>query len=315
MPSLKHFIELHFVIFLWGFTAILGKLISIPAVELVALRTFITALALGAIIYKRGTPFWMGRAMALKIIGVGFIIAAHWILFFAAARVASVSICLVGMATASLWTAFLEPLISKTKVKPHEILLALLIILGLYIIFQHETSFDSIIGIAMAVGSALLASIFTIINSRLVKLVPSTTITCYEMAGACLGTVLFFPIYTQFFAAGGTLAFGMQLMDWVYLLVLTLACTVYAYTAGVRLMQRFSAYTMNLTVNLEPVYGIILAILIFPESEKLSSGFYLGASVILLSVFIYPVLDTFDKRRKKKKLQQTFPDSVVVRKD
>ncbi|GAB3829176.1 hypothetical protein GCM10028895_43720 [Pontibacter rugosus] len=219
------------------------------------------------------------------------------------------------MATASLWTAFLEPLISKTKVKPHEILLALLIILGLYIIFQHETSFDSIIGIAMAVGSALLASIFTIINSRLVKLVPSTTITCYEMAGACLGTVLFFPIYTQFFAAGGTLAFGMQLMDWVYLLVLTLACTVYAYTAGVRLMQRFSAYTMNLTVNLEPVYGIILAILIFPESEKLSSGFYLGASVILLSVFIYPVLDTFDKRRKKKKLQQTFPDSVVVRKD
>ncbi|GHA72373.1 DMT family transporter [Pontibacter akesuensis] len=314
MPRLKNYLELHFVIFLWGFTAILGKLISIPAVELVALRTFITALALGAIIYQRGTPFWMGRAMALKILGVGFIIAAHWILFFAAARVSSVSICLVGMATASLWTAFLEPLVSKSKVKPHEILLALLIILGLYIIFQHETSFDSILGISMAVGSAFLASIFTIINANLVKKIPSTTITCYEMAGACLGTVLFLPIYEAYFAADGTLNFGLEMMDWVYLMVLTLACTVYAYTAGVRLMQLFSAYTMNLTVNLEPVYGIILALIIFPETEKLSSGFYLGASVILLSVFIYPVLDSIDKRRKRK-LKQAFPDSVVSRKD
>lgn len=314
MPRLKNYLELHFVIFLWGFTAILGKLISIPAVELVALRTLITALALGAIIYKRGTPFWMGRAMALKILGVGFIIAAHWILFFAAARVSSVSICLVGMATASLWTAFLEPLVTKSKVKPHEILLALLIILGLYIIFQHETSFDSILGISMAVGSAFLASIFTIINANLVKKIPSTTITCYEMAGACLGTLLFLPIYAEYFAADGTLNFALEMMDWVYLMVLTLACTVYAYTAGVRLMQLFSAYTMNLTVNLEPVYGIILALIIFPETEKLSSGFYLGASVILLSVFIYPVIDSIDKRRKRK-LKQAFPDSVVTRED
>ncbi|MHA6248952.1 DMT family transporter [Pontibacter sp. CAU 1760] len=313
MPRFKDFLELHFVIFLWGFTAILGKLISIPAVELVTLRTLITALALALIMYRRGTPFRLGTKTVLMIFSVGFIIAAHWILFFAAARVASVSICLVGMATCSLWTAFLEPLFTKSKVKPHEILLALLIIFGLYIIFQHETEFNSILGIGMAIGSALMASIFTIINSKLVKKIPSTTITCYEMAGACVGTVLFFPFYTAFFAAGGTLHFGMTAMDWVYLLILTLACTVYAYTAGVRLMQRISAYSMNLTVNLEPVYGIVLAWFIFDEGETLSSGFYTGAAVILLSVFIYPVLDAYTSRRNK--LKSTLPDQVMVGKD
>lgn len=312
MPRLKDFIELHFIIFLWGFTAILGKLISIPAVELVALRTSITALALGALVYRRGTPFWMGRTMAVKLLAVGFVIAAHWILFFAAARVASVSISLVGLATCSLWTAFLEPLFNKGKIKPHEIFLALLVIMGLYIIFQHETSFDSVLGISMAIGAALLGSIFTIINAGLVKKIPSTTITVYEMAGACLGTVLFFPVYTAYFATDG-LNFGLTSMDWVYLLILALACTVYAYTASVRLMQRITAYTMNLTVNLEPVYGIILAWFIFNEDEQMSTGFYIGATVILLSVFIYPVLDAYEKRRQK--LKQAFPNGVVTRKD
>ncbi|MCX2738831.1 DMT family transporter [Pontibacter anaerobius] len=314
MPRFKDFAELHFVIFLWGFTAILGKLITIPAVELVSLRTLITALALGAIIYRRGAPLWMGSKLALKLMGIGVIIAAHWILFFAAARVASVSISLVGLATCSLWTAFLEPLFNKGKIKPHEIFLALLVIMGLYIIFQHETSFDSVLGISMAIGAALLGSIFTIINANLVKKVPSTTITMYEMAGACLGTVLFFPLYTSYFTESGSLNFGLTTMDWVYLLILALACTVYAYTASVRLMQRISAYTVNLTVNLEPVYGIILAWFIFNEGEQMSRGFYIGAAVILLSVFIYPVLEMFEKRRQKR-LQLPLPDGVASRKE
>ncbi|MEJ8756019.1 DMT family transporter [Pontibacter sp. H259] len=313
MPRLKDFLELHFVILLWGFTAILGKLITIPAVEMVAIRTIITALALALIIYKTKAPFWMGRNIALKLLGVGFLIAAHWILFFAAARVASVSICLVGMATCSLWTSFLEPMFTSKKIKLYEVFLALLIILGLYIIFREETNFNSMLGIAMAIGSALLASIFTIINAVLVKKIPSTTITCYEMGGAFLGTILFFPVYTLYFAEGNQLNFNLIPMDWVYLAILILACTVYAYTAGVRLMQRISAYTMNLTVNLEPVYGIILAIFIFNESSQLSREFYIGAGVVLLSVFIYPVINTISERRKK--LQKAFPNEVVLRKD
>ncbi|MBJ6118747.1 DMT family transporter [Pontibacter sp. BT310] len=313
MPRLRDFIELHFVILLWGFTAILGKLITIPAVELVAIRTLITALALALIIYKTKAAFWLGRSIGLKMLGVGFLIAAHWILFFAAARVASVSICLIGMATCSLWTSFLEPLFTKKKIKPYEVFLALLIIFGLYIIFRNETDFNSVLGITMAIGSALLASIFTIINANLVKKIPSTTITCYEMGGAFLGTILFFPIYILYFAEGNQLNFSMVPMDWVYMAVLILACTVYAYTAGVRLMQRISAFTMNLTVNLEPVYGIILAIFIFNEGSQLSSEFYVGASIILISVFIYPVINTVAERRKK--LQKAFPDEPILRKD
>ncbi|MBC5775243.1 DMT family transporter [Pontibacter sp. KCTC 32443] len=313
MPRLKDFLELHFVILLWGFTAILGKLITIPAVEMVAIRTLITALALGLIIYKTNAPFWLGHVRGLQMLGVGFLIAAHWILFFAAARVSSVSICLIGMATASLWTSFLEPMFTKKKIKPYEVFLALLIILGLYIIFRKETDFNSFLGISMAIGSALLASIFTIINAGLVKKIPSTTITCYEMGGAFLGTILFLPVYAVYFVEGNQLNFNLIPMDWVYLAVLILACTVYAYTAGVRLMQRISAFTMNLTVNLEPVYGIILAIFIFNESSQLSAEFYIGAGIILMSVFIYPVINTVAERRKK--LQKAFPEEVVLRED
>ncbi|QCR23270.1 DMT family transporter [Pontibacter sp. SGAir0037] len=308
MPRLKDYFELHFIIFLWGFTAILGKLISIPAVELVFLRTMITAIALGVIIYRRKTVFWLGTGNVLKILGVGFMIAAHWILFFASARVSSVSICLAGMATCSLWTAILEPIFTRKKIKPHEILLALLIMIGLYIIFQFE--FDHALGILMAVGSAFLASVFTIINAKLAKVHASTTITCYEMAGACIATGLFFPLYAHLFAEGGTLNFGLSTMDWVYLLVLALVCTVYAYTAAVRLMQRITAYAMNLTVNLEPVYGIVLAWFIFKENEQMSAGFYYGTGVILLSVFIYPILDAQAERRRK--LKESFPEEVVV---
>ncbi|MCC9136202.1 DMT family transporter [Pontibacter silvestris] len=311
MPRLKDFIELHFIIFLWGFTAILGKLISIPAVELVSVRTLIATLALGAIIYKRGTPFWLGSLNILKIMGVGFLIAAHWILFFTSARVASVSICLAGMATCSLWTAILEPLVSKKQIKPHEVFLALLIIVGLYIIFRFE--FDHALGILMAVSAALLASVFTIINSKLAKVHPSTTITCYEMAGACIGSVIFYPLYTQFFAEDGALNFCLTGRDWVYLLLLSLVCTVYAYTASVRLMQKISAYAMNLTVNLEPVYGIILAWFIFNEGEKMSTGFYYGAGVILLSVFVYPILDAYSERQNK--LKKSLPNDVVIGED
>lgn len=313
MPRLKDFIELHFIVFLWGFTAILGKLITIPAVELVFLRTLIAALALGAIIYKRGTPFWLGSANMFKIMGVGVLISAHWILFFTSARISSVSLCLVGMATCSLWTALLEPAFTSKKIKPHEVLLALIILMGLYIIFQAETEFNNMLGIGLAVASALLGAIFTIINARLAKKHPSTTITAYEMAGAFIGTTAFFPLYASLFTDGKGLNFGLTGMDWVYLLVLAVVCTVYAYTASVRLMQKISAYTMNLTVNMEPVYGILLAWVIFNENEQMTTNFYIGAVIILLSVFVHPILDTYSERRRRSKT--ALPEQVVAGKD
>jgi drug/metabolite transporter (DMT)-like permease len=305
MPRLKDFFELHFIIFLWGFTAILGTLIQIPTVEMVFVRTIVTTLALALVLKIRRTSFRIGSGNILKILGVGAIIAAHWILFFTSARIASISICLAGISTISLWTALLEPLFNHKKIKTHEIVLALLIIVGLYVIFRFE--FDHALGIFLAVASALLGSIFTIINAGLTKKYPATTITCYEMAGAALCTALFLPLYYALpVLSGGTLDFSLSPIDWVYLLILSLVCTVYAYTAAVRLMQRISAYTMNLTVNLEPVYGIILAFLIFREDERMSAGFYYGTGIILLSVFLHPVLDYRAQRRQR--LKRSLPN-------
>ncbi|WP_192821871.1 DMT family transporter [Rufibacter sp. LB8] len=304
-PRFKDFLELHLIILLWGFTAILGKFISIPAVELVFYRTILAAVALAIIIKFRGQSLKIGRANIIKILGVGFLIAAHWILFFASARVSSVSICLAGMATASLWTSLLEPMFTKKKIKPHEVALALLIMVGLYIIFRFE--FDHAVGIAMAVGSAFLASVFTIINSGLTKKHAATTITCYEMAGAWLATCLFLPFYRAFMTESGELQFTLSGVDMFCIGVLALVCTVYAYTAAVRLMQKFSAYTMNLTVNLEPVYGILLAWFIFKEGEVMSAGFYYGAAIILLSVFLHPIIEAVLARRQRK-LKDALPN-------
>ncbi|MFC6997419.1 DMT family transporter [Rufibacter roseus] len=304
-PRFKDFFELHFIILLWGFTAILGKLISIPAVELVFYRTLFTALALAVLIKYRKQPFNIGRAEIIKIASVGFLIAGHWILFFASARVSSVSICLAGLSTASLWTSILEPIFTNKKIKPHEVALAVLIMVGLYIIFRFE--FDHALGIFMAVASAFLASCFTIINSGLTKRLPATTITCYEMAGAWLATTLFLPFYQLWLSENGELQLGVNTSDVLWIGILTIVCTFYAYTAAVRLMQKFSAYTMNLTVNLEPVYGILLAFFIFKEGERMSAGFYYGAAIILFSVFLHPILEALINRRQRK-LKSALPN-------
>ena len=305
MAQFKHYLELHFIIFLWGFTAILGKLISIPAVELVFLRTLVAALALALIILFSGKSFRIGRGPIIRILGVGVMIAAHWMLFFASARVASVSICLAGMATSSLWTAILEPVFYGKKIKSHEISLALIIFLGLYLIFQFE--FDHALGILMGVGSAMLGAAFSIINSRLTRKYSPLNITCFEMAGACLGTALFLPVYQYYLTPDQTLQFALTSWDWVYLLTLALICTVYPFTGSVRLMQRIPIFNMNLSINLEPIYGIVLAYFIFGESENMSGGFYLGAVIILASVFVHPLLD---RRYEKRQLQRTLPNGI-----
>ncbi|MDB5261353.1 MAG: EamA family transporter, partial [Adhaeribacter sp.] len=236
--SFKNYLELHFIVFLWGFTAILGKLISIPAVELVFVRTLLAAATLAFILYVRRISFNVGRRAFIRIMGVGFIIAAHWILFFASARVSSVAICLAGMSTVSLWTAILEPIFTKKKIQAHEIFMAVLIILGLYLIFRFEV--DQVLGIVMAVASALLSAVFSIVNARLVKTYRPAIISCYEMAGACLATALFFPVYTRWFTDTGAINLAVTWLDAVWLLVLAIICTVYPFTASVRLMKKIS---------------------------------------------------------------------------
>jgi len=305
--SFKNYLELHFIVFLWGFTAILGKLISVPAVELVFVRTLLAASALALIIYFRKISFNVGRKAFLRMVGVGFIISAHWILFFASARVSSVAICLAGMSTISLWTAILEPIFTQKKIQAHEIFMALLIILGLYLIFRFE--FDHVLGIVMAVVSALLSAVFSIVNVRLVKTYRPAIISCYEMVGACLATALFFPVYARWFTDTGTINLNLAWLDVLWLLILAIVCTVYPFTASVRLMKKISAFTVNLSINLEPVYGILFAYFIFKDSEKMSGGFYLGAVIILFSVFSHSLIERYLNRRYKLKAAPATPDT------
>lgn len=294
MSQTKDYLKLHFIVWIWGFTAILGLLITIPAVEIVFYRTLLAFIALGFMLYLRRKNFFLGHKAILKILGTGFLIAAHWILFFAAARVSTASVCLAGMATCSLWTSFIEPAFNKRKINIVEVALGIVVIFGLYIIFRFE--FNHALGLAMAVASAFLSALFTVINGQFIKNHNPFMITFYEMIGACLGTALFFPIYMTYFS-GGELNLVPTPMDWLYLAILAIVCTVYAYSISVELMKRLTAYVINLTVNLEPVYGIILAVIIFGEKEKMAPGFYLGTLIILGAVISYPLINRYRRRR------------------
>lgn len=302
MPDLKDYLQLHFIVLIWGFTAILGLLIHIPAYELVFYRTLIAALLLAMVLKYRKRSFQLKRNDFLKIIGTGFLIAAHWILFFGSAKISTASVCLAGMTTGSLWTSLIEPMVYKRKPRLYEMILACIIIAGLYIIFRFE--FNHFMGLVMALVSAFLAALFSVINSKLIRRHDHYVITFYEISGACLGIVLFSPVYVLIFAEGHSLQLTPGWIDLLWIFILAGLCTVYAYTTGVKLMKKFSAFAINLTVNLEPVYGIVLAFLIFGEREKMTPGFYLGTFIILLAVLTYPYVKSYFAEAKRKKVIQ-----------
>jgi drug/metabolite transporter (DMT)-like permease len=301
---LKDYLKLHFIVLLWGFTAILGKLIQLPPVELVFWRTGLASVGLAALLLVRGTGWRVAPAEALKLLGVGAIVAAHWITFFLAARLSSVSVCLAGMATLALWTSLLEPLVLWRRVRLYEVGLGLLAMVGLYLISQAE--FTQLTGLLVAVASAGLSALFSVLNSQLVKRHAPTRLTFYEMSGACLSIALFMPVYGRYFTQGQGLRLAWHGLDWLWLLLLAGVCTVFAFSVSVELMKRISAFVVNLTINLEPVYGIVLAQIMFLFSvpgfghEKMSGGFYLGTVLILASVLVHPVLDQWNQRRLRK---------------
>lgn len=295
MPEFKDYLHLHFLVLIWGFTAILGLLITIPPVEVVFYRTMIASIGLGILIYFKKVGFKVSKKDLVKLLLTGSIIAGHWILFFTSARVSTASVCLAGMATTSFWTSFLEPLALKKRVKWFEVFLGVIVILGLYIIFHFE--FNHALGLVLALISAFLAALFTVINSNFAKTHHHQTVTFYEMIGACVSIAIFFPAYKTLLAESNKLNLVLSGADLGYILILAIVCTVYAYAASIELMKKISAFSVNLTINLEPVYGIILAVLIFGEREKMHMGFYIGAAIILLSVLAHPFLNKLYHRK------------------
>jgi len=293
--TFKDYLLLHFIVLIWGVTSILGLLISLPSLELVFYRTLLAAIGVAVLMGIRKESLRVAPMDLLKIIGVGVLISLHWIFFFWSAKVSTASVCLAGMATTSLWTSFLDPLINKKRIKPFEVALGLLVISGLLVIFQFENGYW--LGLFMALAAAFLSALFSILNGRLTFRYSPYQITFYEMAAASLVALLFLPLYS--YIDGTAIQWTWKGLDWFWILILAGICTVYAFSVSVELMKRLSVFSINLTINLEPVYGILLAVLIFGEKEKMTQQFYLGTAIIFISVLIYPVLNYWQKKRKE----------------
>ncbi|MGN7886912.1 DMT family transporter [Dyadobacter sp. 22481] len=297
--SVRSYLHLHFLVMIWGFTAIVGLMVTISPVALVLYRTLFAAIGLGIVILSFKKSFAAASRDVVKMLAVGFVLSAHWMLFFASARVSTASVCLAGMATTSLWTSLLEPLVNKRKISPLEVGLGILAFAGLYVVFRFE--FDHALGLVLALASAMLAATFTVANSRLVQRIDAWVITFYEMVGATLFSLLFLTISENKNWNGGA-PFVPATGDWIWILFLAFVCTVYASTMATQLMKQFSAYLINLTINLEPVYGIALAFFIFGEKERMTQGFYMGTVLILLAVLLYPLLTSTILRRRNRKI-------------
>lgn len=288
MASSTDYFKLHFIVFLWGFSAILGKLVTIPAVEMIFYRSIIAAIGMGIVILSTKGTFKINGDQFVKLILIGFIVSLHWLCFFGSARVANVSVSLVGFATNSLWAALLEPWFNRTRLKKYEVLLGLIVLTGLYIIFSFD--FQYRLGLLFGVLAGFTSALFSVFNSKMVKSVPARTITFYEMTGVFIGTALFLPVYQYTWADDNQLQLAPAPMDWLYIGLLAGVCSVYAYTVAVDLMKRVSVFMIQLSLNLEPLYGIVMAVIIFREKEKMNLNFYMGTLLIMAAVAAYPFL-------------------------
>ncbi len=287
-PTFADYLHLHFLVLIWGFTAILGKLINpqLSRISLTFFRTLLAAVGLAVVLWLWKEWKRVPANDRWAMLGVGAIMGLHWLTFFGSAHVSSASVCLAGMSTTSLFTSLLEPLFARRRVRPLEIFLSLLVIAGLYLIFRFEV--DQSLGLGLALVSAFLAALFTIANSRFVRRYNALLITFYEMNGATVAMLL--GLAGVAFTSGLTAKEVIpQSTDWLWLGILAFVCTVYAYSAGVHLLRKVSPFTLNLTINMEPVYGMVLAYFIL--NERMTAGFYAGSVVILLAVIIYPMLN------------------------
>lgn len=293
--SLKKYIELHIIIFIWGFTAILGKLISIDALALVWYRMAITTacIAIYFIFTKKSFKITLKEAFIFTFTGA--IIASHWITFFHAIKVSNISVTLVTLSTGALFTSLIEPLLFKRKIDPLEIVFGIIIVGGIAIIFNIENNY--IEGIIYALIAAFLSALFSVFNGLYAKKYSADIISLYQMLfGAAFVSVF------MLFSGDLTVAnFTLNSSDLIYLLILGGICTAYPSIAIIKLMRDITPYTILLSINLEPIYAIILAILIFGESEQMSSMFYIGALIIFATVVAEAIIKNIRKKRAKKK--------------
>jgi drug/metabolite transporter (DMT)-like permease len=289
----KNLIILHFTVFIWGFTGILGQLITISAVQLVWYRVLIAFISLFLYFKFNKTEIKIDKKTFFQMVFTGGLVGAHWVLFFASIKLSTVPVALVCISSITLFTAVLEPLINKVKISKLEILAGLLIITGIILIFKFETRYTK--GIIAGLVCAVCASLFSIINSKFVKKHEAPTIAFYELSGAFFWISLYL-----LFTGGFNSSLILKSHDIMYLVLLGTICTSLAYVAGVSVMRELSAFKVALVTNLEPVYGILMSFIFFGDMNKMTTGFWVGAVLILSTIFLYPVAQKqITKRRAR----------------
>ena len=287
----KAYAYLHFSVILYGFTAILGKLITLPGTSIVWYRMIITTVSLlffpGILRKLRKLPLSSLKPM----IGTGITITLHWIAFYEAIKYANASIVVSCMASVTLFTAFLEPLFLKRRVSGIELLLGLVVIGGFLFIFGF-TGEKYLTGMIIAIISAFLAAFFSVWTKTFVHKHDPIAITFVQFISGLTFVSLLIPIYLKVFPHTDLIP---TKMDIPYILVLSLMCTTLAYLLTMHALKVLTPFTVNLAITMEPVYGIIMAYFILHEDKDLNTGFYIGAALIIIAVSSYP----FFKQRFK----------------
>lgn len=307
----RAFAQIHLAVLLWGFTGVLGKAISLTAPVLVWYRMIITAAIIAVIVTQRKEWVTFARKDIRKTVGIGVLYAIHWVAFYASIKYANASIAMVCLATASVFTALLDPLLNKGRFNAVEILLSFVAVAGVYCIYALQPEDDGggahsminfELGVMLGVVASIISAIFTVLNKPLAEKYPPRTLVFYEMTSGLIFLSALAPFYLVQNPDAVLLPQGM---DYLWIFLLSYCCTVWGQSLAMSALKKLSAFTITLSVNLEPVYGIVLAFLIFQENNQLGWGFYLGMGLIFASLMMQVILILNKGRKAKKQLPVT----------
>ena len=287
----KAFFQLHIAIFLAGFTGILGRLIALNEGWLVWYRLFLSSFALWILAMVTKKLQRVTESDKLKMALIGFLIGVHWMAFYASIKYSNVSIALVCFSAVGFFTSIFEPIIFRKRFVLAEVFLGLMVIAGIYIIFHFDLRYKT--GIILGLICALLGALFPIYNRQFMQRMNAETLITWEMTGGFLGVTILMPVYNNYFPAE---YWFPNLGDWTWLIVLAILCTVWAFQLSSNALKKLSAFTVNLSYNLEPVYGIILAFIVYKENEQLDFSFYIGISIIAAAVLLQTIRVWYGRR-------------------
>ncbi|WP_291725674.1 DMT family transporter [Bernardetia sp.] len=312
--NVRMYVMLHMIVLLSSFIPSIVLLIDMPAIELLFLRTLAAFAMLLVLMNRKISPKLFTRQAIVQMLSSGILVFLYWGLSFISAKISTASVCLVGMATTSLWISFLDPILSKRKSRPFQVLVGMNAILGIYIIFNSD--FDYGWGLAIGIIGAIFGALLTIYNAKLAQQHDAYVVTFYQMGGALISTTIFLPFYYYFFLQpeGKSFQFDASAVDYILILGLAFVFSIYAYSIFISVMKSIPPFTVALVSNLNPVYGTAAAILLFQENV-MNTGFYIGTGLLLISVFAYPILSDYMKNYTKTKIEKSKKQGTITKEE